>query len=94
MDLMFRNLFFCSTPAVTHSNANPRILQYQGFIPQVCSSPNQTDSDVTFSSSCDQGKIKKNGLKSNYGRLNDYLNQISKLSYVSLLDLADFLMHH
>jgi len=31
--------------------------------------PNQTDSDVTFSRSCDQGIIKKE-LKDNYGRFN------------------------
>jgi len=33
-------------------------------------------------------------LKDNYGRLIDFLCQISKLSYFNLLDLADFLMHH
>jgi len=27
-------------------------------------------------------------------RLINFLSQISKLSYLSLLDLADFLMHH
>jgi len=32
-------------------------------------------------------------LKDNYGRLIDFLSQISKLSYFNLLDLADFLMH-
>jgi len=36
----------------------------------------------------------KNGLKGNYGRLIDFLSQISKLSYFNLLDLADVLMHH
>jgi len=36
----------------------------------------------------------KNELKNNYGRLIDFLSQISKLSYVYLLHLADFLMHH
>jgi len=33
-------------------------------------------------------------LKDNYGRLMDFLNRISKLSYFNLIDLADFLMHH
>jgi len=36
----------------------------------------------------------KKGLKDNYGRLIDFLSQISKLSYFNLLDLVDFLMHH
>jgi len=30
----------------------------------------------------------------NYGRLIDFLSQISKLSYFNVLDLADFMMHH
>jgi len=40
--------------------------------------------------------IKENhkGLKENYGRLTDLLSKISKLSYINLLDFADFLMHH
>jgi len=29
----------------------------------------------------------------NYGRLIDFLSQISKMPYFSLLNLADFLMH-
>jgi len=29
----------------------------------------------------------------NYERLNDFLSQISKLSYFNELDLADFMMH-
>jgi len=33
-------------------------------------------------------------LKNNYGRLLDFLNKVSKLSYVNLLGLADFLMHY
>jgi len=33
----------------------------------------------------------KKRLKDNYGRLFDFLKQISKLSYFNLLDLADFL---
>jgi len=32
-------------------------------------------------------------LKDNYGRLIDFLSQISKLSNFNLHDLADFLMH-
>ena len=36
----------------------------------------------------------KKGLKGNYGRLIDFLSQISKLSYFNLLDLVDFSMHH
>jgi len=32
-------------------------------------------------------------LKDNFGPLNDFMSQISKLSYFNLLDLADFLMH-
>jgi len=53
--------------------------------------PSQTD--VTLSRSCDQGKITK-GLKNNYGRPSDFLSQISKLSHFNLLDLTHFLMHH
>jgi len=41
-----------------------------------------------------QGKITKNGLKNNYGRLIDFLIQILKLSYINMLALADVLMHH
>ena len=29
-----------------------------------------------------------------YGRLIDFLSQISKLYYFTVLDLADFIMHH
>jgi len=29
-----------------------------------------------------------------YGRLIDFLSQISKLSYFNVLDLADFMMQH
>ena len=47
--------------------------------------PNQTDSDVTCSRSCDQGKITKQDWKIN-GRLIDFLSQISKLSHFNLLD--------
>jgi len=31
--------------------------------------------------------------KDKCGRLIDFLNQISKLSYFNMIDLADFLMH-
>jgi len=30
----------------------------------------------------------------NYGRLTDFMSQISKLTYFNVLDLADFIMHH
>jgi len=33
-------------------------------------------------------------MEDNYGRVIDFLSQISKLSYFNLLDLADFLLHH
>jgi len=29
-----------------------------------------------------------------YGRLSDFLSQISKLSYLKVPDLTDFMMHH
>jgi len=48
----------------------------------VLRTPNQTDSDVTFSRSCNQGKIAENSC----GRLIDLLGQISKLSYFNLPD--------
>jgi len=54
--------------------------------------PNQTDSDVTFSRSCDQGKSQKD-LKDVYGRLIDLQGQMPKLFYFNLLDLATFLIH-
>jgi len=55
--------------------------------------PNYTDRYVTFSRSCDQGKIPK--LIQRYYRCSiDFLSQISKLSYFNVLDLSDFLMHH
>jgi len=38
-------------------------------------------------------KNHKKELKDNYGRLNDFLNQILKLSCFTLHDLSDFLMH-
>ena len=37
---------------------------------------------------------RKKILKDKYGRLIDFLSQISKLYYFNLLDLADFFMHH
>jgi len=37
------------------------------------------------------GENHKQGLKVNYGRLIDFMSQISKMSYFNLLD---FLMHH
>jgi len=55
--------------------------------------PNQTDSDVTFPDRTSRENHKK-GLKDNYGRLIDFLSQISKLFYFNLLDLVDFLIHH
>jgi len=56
--------------------------------------PNQTDSDVTVSRSCDQGKSQKRvELKDNYGRFY-FLSQILQLSYLNVLDLANLLMHH
>ena len=59
MHLIFRNLFFLSTLVFTYANAsNSHILQYQGPI-GVRRTPNQTDSDVAFSRSCNQGKITK-----------------------------------
>jgi len=49
-------------------------------------------------------KIKKTGVslvgfnytnpEDNYGRLIDFLSQISKLFYFNMNDLADFIMHH
>ena len=36
----------------------------------------------------------KKGLKDNYEHLIDFLSHISKLSYLNLLDLADFFMQH
>jgi len=36
----------------------------------------------------------KRRLKNNFGRLIDFLSQISKLSYFNLLDFTDVLMHH
>jgi len=33
-------------------------------------------------------------LKDNYGRLIDFLSQISKVSYFNAIDLVDFFMHH
>jgi len=36
----------------------------------------------------------KKGLKDNYGRLIDFLSQISELTDFNMLDLADFLMQH
>jgi len=32
----------------------------------------------------------RKGLKDNYGRLIEYLSQMPKISYLNLLDLADF----
>jgi len=39
-------------------------------------------------------EINREGLKDNYGRLIDFLSQISRLCCFDLLDLADYLMHH
>jgi len=38
--------------------------------------PNQTDSDVTCSRSCDPNENHKKGLKDNFGRSIDFLSQI------------------
>jgi len=72
--LNFSKLVFLSTLVFTYSNAsNYHILQYQGPVTLgVRRAPNQTDSNVTFSRSCDQGKITKKLLKDNYGRLIDF----------------------
>jgi len=60
----FSELVFLPTLVFTYSNAsNFHILQYQGLILQVCVTPDQTDSDVTFSRSCYQGKITKKAWK-------------------------------
>jgi len=55
---------------------------------------NRTDSDVTLPDRAIKGKSQKKLFKDNYGYLIDFLSQISKLTYFSLLDLPDFLMHH
>jgi len=53
-------LVLLSTLIFTYSNAsNSQLLHYQGLR----RTPNQTDSDVTFSRSCDQGKITKENRK-------------------------------
>ena len=56
--------------------------------------PNQTDSDVTFFQIARSSENHEKGLKDHYGRLIGFLSQIKKLSYFTLLDLADVLMHH
>jgi len=40
------------------------------------------------------GWVKLHNTENNYGRLIDFLSQISKLSNFNMLDLADFMMHH
>ena len=45
MGLIFRNLFLVNTSFYVHPNRTKRRI------------PNETDSDVAFSRSCDQGKI-------------------------------------
>jgi len=58
----FSTLVSLSTLILTYSNAsNPQLLQYQGptYTLGVRRTPNQADSDVTYSRSCDQGKITK-----------------------------------
>ena len=57
----FWKLVLLSTPIFTCWNAsNSHILQHQGpILLSVRCTPNQTDSDVTCSRSCDQGKITK-----------------------------------
>jgi len=54
--------------------------------------PNQTHRAVTFSSSCNQGKITKKFWKIIMDVI-DFQSQISQLSHFNLLHLADF-MHH
>jgi len=57
----FWKLVSLSTTIFTYWNAsNFHILQYQGpILVSVRCTPNQTDSDVTCSRLCDQGKITK-----------------------------------
>ena len=40
------------------------------------------------------GWVKLHNTENSYGRLIDFLSQISKLSNFNMLDLADFMMHH
>jgi len=39
------------------------------------------------------GWVQLRNTEDNYGRLIDFLSQISKLSNFNMLDLADFMMH-
>jgi len=56
---------------------------------------NQIDSNVTFFQIVQSSKDHRNELKgNNYGRIIDFLIQISKPSYFTLLCLADLSMHH
>jgi len=55
----FPKLVLWSTLIFTHSNAsNSQLLQFYGtYTLGMRRTPDQTDSDVTCSGSCDQGKI-------------------------------------
>jgi len=62
MDLVFRKLFSLSTLVfITYSNdSNSHILEYQELYSRFAPAhTNETDGYVTFSRSCDQGKITK-----------------------------------
>jgi len=58
MDLIFGKMFFLSTAALTYSiSSNSHFSMPGTYTPGDRRTPNQTDSDVTFSKSCDQGEI-------------------------------------
>jgi len=64
----FLKLVLLSTLIFTYSNtSNSQLLHSRVFTLGVRRTPNQTDSDVTCSRSCDQWKITKKELKDSQG---------------------------
>ena len=92
MDLIFQNLFFANTTFYVVNCQEFSHFSIPGtYTLGVRRTPNQTDSDVTFSRLYDQGKITEKAWKI----IMDaqlILGQLSNLSYFNLLDLADFLI--
>jgi len=63
MDLIFGNLFCCQHLLRIQMSVILNFFNTMDLYSGCASAPNQTDSDVTCSRSCDQGKITKKDWK-------------------------------
>jgi len=74
----FESCFFLSTLALRiEMSVILTFFNTRDLYSRCAGTPNQTDSDITFSRSCDERNITKKGPKDNYGRLIDFMSPIS-----------------